>query len=379
MSKLISGIFLLAIALSAGCRPSYAAPPRWISFETGANVKTMALDGKLLWLGLANGIIRFDTRDIEQGPAPRHEVFTAQNTAGGLLSNGVYKIIPDGRGGVWIGTYGGGLSHRNSSGGWRVSTPYGSGIPARYGSDWSIAAAGTALADLWVYDIYQDEKGRLWLATWKGLSVLEEDRFRTFTTDDGLADDWVYAIARDSNGTFWLGTEGGLNRFDGKHWSTFTHRDGLGADVPGAGRSAESPGGDPGAGYGHHGGEKRNIGANPNFILDLAIDRQGAVWIGTWGAGLSRFLPKNRSGRQWTNFTSAQGLGGNFVHAVEIDRDGVVWAATNGGVSRLTGSGWTTYTTADGLLDNNVFSIVFDERGGRWFGTWRGVSYMTGE
>jgi ligand-binding sensor domain-containing protein len=122
----------------------------------------------------------------------------------------------------------------------------------------------------------------------------------------------------------------------------------------------------------HHTTEYKSIGqANPNYVLAIAIDRDGAKWFGTWGAGVSRF-----DGKQWKTFTKADGLGGNYIHALGVDYDGVLWAGTDGGASWYRDGRWRTYTTRDGLLDNNVFSMAFDKRGVRWFGTWKGLSKL---
>jgi len=64
----------------------------WVNFTTGANIKAMALEGDILWLGLSNGMIRYDTRTIDA-----HEVFTPASTNGGLMSKGIYTVKVDGQ------------------------------------------------------------------------------------------------------------------------------------------------------------------------------------------------------------------------------------------------------------------------------------------
>ncbi len=359
----LHAILLLLTVWGAACTPAPGARPsaRWTNFETGANVKTIALDGRYLWLGLPSGIIRYDSATHDT-----HEVYTAQRTHGGLLSNGVYTIRIDPQGRPWVGTYGGGLSLLDGDR-WLTYTPYGAGRVASYGSEWTRYPPGRGLGDLWVYDVAFDHDRTMWVATWKGLSRFDGVGFSTFTVDDGLVDKWVYAIAVDGDGSLWLGTEGGVNRFDGTHWTSYTHRDGLGADP--SHLSARQPVEPPSP---HHTSYDKAVAqANPNYVLAIAIDRNGHKWFGTWGAGLSRF-----DGTRWTTYTTAEGLGGNYVHALGIDREGLLWAGTDGGASWYDGRRWRTYTTRDGLLDNNVFSMAFDEHGSRWFGTWKGLSKL---
>jgi|SRR5579863_27303 len=346
----------LTLSINAAAR---IAPARFTNFETGANVKSLAFEGDTLWIGLSNGIIRYDTRTFLE-----HQIFTTRSTRGGLLSNGIYKVFVDHSGMKWFGTYGGGLSRFDGEN-WTTYTPYGGGS-TDYGAKWAKYQTGTGLGDLWVYDMMQDPAGAIWICTWKGVSRFDGQRFVTYTPRDGLVDKWVYALARDRQGVFWFGTEGGVSRFDGRKWTNYTHRDGLGAEL------ADAPS-EQGEAYSHHLREgKANRSANPNFVLSLAIDRSGVKWIGTWGAGLSRF-----DGRRWKTFTAGpRSIGGNFVHALAIDPQGRLFAATNGGLSIYDGEEWTTFTALDGLLDNNIFSIAFDPQGNAWLGTWKGLSKM---
>lgn len=309
-------------------------------------------------MGLANGIIRYDTSTQDQ-----YKIFTTRSTQG-LLANGIYKVTVDTQQKKWVGTYGGGLSRYDDTS-WQTFTPYGGG-KITYGEDWTVYPAGTGLGDLWVYDIFFDDDGSAWIATWKGVSHYDGQSFKTYTEEAGLLDKWVYAIAKDKEGLFWFGTEGGLNSFDGQNWKGYTHQDGLGAKI-----NIPEQSDDYDSGH-HQQQQKENRMGNPNYVLDIAVDHQNTKWIGTWGAGLSQF-----DGNQWTTYTAGSGtIGGNFVHALEVDSKGILWIGTDHGVTRYDGKTWETYTTREGLLDNNVFSIAFDQAGNKWFGTWSGLSKM---
>ncbi|MBI3610522.1 MAG: hypothetical protein HY204_07470 [Nitrospirae bacterium] len=358
-------------------QPTGAAPNEtpWLNFTTGANIKAMALEGGHLWMGLSNGMIRYDTQTPDS-----HEIFTPASTHGGLLSKGIYTLKVDKQGNKWIGTYGGGLTRYNEK-------------------TWKTYTVADGLGDQWIYDMVFDGD-LMWIATWKGVSVFDGHRFKNYTEKDGLLDKWVYAIALDHDHVFWFGTESGVNRFDGKRWSGYTHKDGLGAEVEpkaltasgndaptepvvSAVPSAEEAGSGadyPSSSYSsssvqhHMDPSKKNAGANANFVIAAAVGNDNAKWFGTWGAGLSRF-----DGKTWTTFTKKDGLGGNFIHTLTVDSDGNIWAGTNGGASWYDGRRWRNFSTDDGLVDNNVFSIVFDENGDRWFGTWQGLSRHRGK
>ncbi len=351
-----------------------AAHPKeetWTNFTTGANVKALALENDILWMGMPNGMIRYDTRTLDN-----HEVFTPASTNGGLMSKGIYTLKADKQGVKWIGTYGGGLTLFD-------------------GKTWKTYTVADGLGDQWIYDVVFD--GDLtWVATWKGVSVFDGQRFKTYTEKDGLLDKWVYSIALDHDHVFWFGTEAGVNRFDGKTWSGYTHKDGLGMEVAEAAPSAggnKAPASETAVSalpsleetdYGNAAGSpsmqhhadpgKKNIGPNPNFVISSAVGHDNAKWFGTWGAGLTRY-----DGKSWTTFTKKDGLGGNFIHALVVDVNGMIWAGTNGGVSWYDGTRWPNFSKGDGLVDDDVCSIGFGLKRDRCFGTWQGLSRHHGQ
>ncbi len=362
------------LSTSPASIPSASHPPTvqdWVNFSTGANIKTLALETDHLWLGMPNGVIRYDT-----GTEDTHEVYTTASTNGGLLSRGIYIIKVGPKGNKWIGTYGGGLTKFD-------------------GKTWKTYTVEDGLGDQWVYDIVFDRHGKMWVATWKGVSVFDGKSFTNYEEKDGLADKWVYAIALDHDGIFWFGTESGLSRFDpnqsGRNaWTTYNHEDGLGADlgpapsqtsgdqdqvVTGIPASEEDYGDYDSEAGGHHmDPSKRNIGPNPNFVIAALVDQHNHKWFGTWGAGLTRF-----DGKTWKTYTDADGLGGNFIHSLAVDQENHLWAGTSGGASWFDGEQWHNFDQQDGLLNNNVFSLAFDQKGRRWFGTWEGLSMFQGK
>ncbi len=332
----------------------------WTSWTIDAVVKALAVDGEILWIGTSNGLIRYDMQRDHQ---------TTYTTKDGLLSNMILVVRVDSKHHLWVGTYGGGLS-RFDGRQWLTFTPFGGGAAAAYGPAWARYGPGEGLGDLWVYDLAWDPQGRLWAATWKGVSVWDGTRWATYTPADGLVDKWVYALARDRQGVWWFGTEAGVSRFDGTHWQGFTHTEGLGGEVATQGPGRAYP---PFAGLHHEQPGKKVVDYNPNYVVASAVDAAGHLWFGTWGGGVSRF-----DGSRWTTYTTREGLAGNVVHAVAVGPDGQIWFGTNGGVSRFNGKTFTTLTVKDGLLANAVYTVAVGGQGHKWFGTVGGVSRYTG-
>lgn len=382
LTKLIFPLCFLGLSLSALWLSSHAAVSPssepddvveatpssgaiiWHHFSTKNDpIKTMAMDGDNLYMGTMKGIIRFNTRKRE------YEIYTPNNTDGGLTSRGIYMIAVDPHGNKWVGSYGGGLSRFD-------------------GEKWTRYTNADGLGDNWVYDIEFDRDGTMWVATWDGVSVFDGGHFTTYRVADGLPDKWVYSIALDRDGVFWFGTEAGVSRFDRKSWTTFNHKDGMGTEIqedPSRGKvvspipnpEATGSGGERGyesAGGNHHmTAGKQNVTANPNFIIASVVDRRNRKWFGTWGGGVARF-----DGRGWTNYTTADGLGGNHIFSLGLDPEGRVWAGTNGGASWFDGTRWKTINKSHGLQDDNVLSLLFDKKGRRWFGTAKGLSVFRG-
>ena len=366
--------------VSGEFRPSTLYPELWTSWAIGALVRALAVDPRHLWVGTTNGVIRYNRQDESQ---------TVYTTKDGLLSNIILTINPDlksqssapsGSGGrssgltgsgsgVWIGTYGGGLSHFDGAS-WKTYTPYGGGVTASYGVDWQPYQPGQGLGDLWVYDLAFDPRGTLWIATWKGVSRFDGKAFKTYKTEDGLVDAWVYTLSLDPKGYFWFGTEGGVTFYNRQRWKSWTHKDGLGATLPQEKEAVQAyPLPIP-----HHQEQSKQVQSyNPNYVISSVVDRQGNVWFGTWGAGLSRF-----DGKHWKNYTSHDGLSGNVINSLAIDRDGVLWIGTNGGVSRYAQRGFINYSKETGLLADTIYAIAIDDQNNKWFGTLGGLTRYTG-
>lgn len=64
--------------------------------------------------------------------------------------------------------------------------------------------------------IYEDKKGRFWIATTLGLNLFNRKKrsFTHFTEKDGLPNDMVYGILEDETNNLWLSTNKGISKFN---------------------------------------------------------------------------------------------------------------------------------------------------------------------
>ena len=117
-----------------------------------------------------------------------------------------------------------------------------------------------------------------------------------------------------------------------------------------------------------------------NDVRSILQDSKGNFWFGGIRSGVSRF-----DGKTFTTFTKAEGLAGADVRKIIEDKAGNIWIATNGGVSKLetsknyTGGTITNYSTNEGLSNNDVSNVAEDKAGNLWFTTTGGINKFDGE
>jgi len=109
------------------------------------------------------------------------------------------------------------------------------------------------------------------------------------------------------------------------------------------------------------------------FIVSLASDKQGNVWVGTEDKGVFRY---SAAKKQWTQFTTKDGLGDNNGYAICEDRLGRIWVGLlNHGVAVFNGESWKTYDVLEGPFGERVFDLAVSPIDGDvWMATSAGLS-----
>jgi ligand-binding sensor domain-containing protein len=374
----------LSLGLAAGCSkdapppptaqksepapaPAPAVPPTLHAvaehFEVGgfAYVRSLHVEGNILYVGVSTGVLVVNRKS--------GDVIRTFTRADGMRNNYAFVVRPGPGGTLWMGTNSGGLS-----------TFTGAGKMVNY-------LPKNGLADLWVYDVAFQAPDTVWLATWDGVNRIVGDpndkaHWTTYNVADGLANPWVYAIQIAADGTLWFGTEGGLSRLKDDRWTTWRHADGLGIPSP---KGTRAPAGKSGFGAvrpGDHAATEHSHDLttltasggetyNENYVFSLLLDNDGALWVGTWGAGVARF-----DGTRFVNYSQEDGLAGNVVYAIAQGPDGALWFGTNHGVSRYDGTHWVTYGKAEGLLGDDIYALAVDPDNMVWVGQKGGVTRL---
>lgn len=152
-------------------------------------------ENNILWLGTySGGLIKFNKKTKES---------TFYNTSNGLGSDKIFCISGNNTDTLFIGTRYGGLNIFNKKTEKAIS----------YFVD---KKCTSCISSNTVINIYDDQKGNLWLATESGLNKFQKksQKFITYYKHDGLPNDHIYSIIPDSEGYLWLSTNKGICRFN---------------------------------------------------------------------------------------------------------------------------------------------------------------------
>ncbi|UWZ84392.1 sensor histidine kinase [Occallatibacter riparius] len=319
------------------------------------------------------------------------EAFTQKD---GLTSDYVYSVLQDREGNVWIGTSGGldrfqqtpvvslplqPISHRGALPIPSLSSFTASAIAAdAHGGLWAAGRGpevllniqddriATQLRDQNVDCAYRDLDGVVWVATWRSILRISDERSDLIRPKPGTVaykyhsvepvgqgqtlrqidlpkaggitvseQSRVKALTRDASGRLWISTESGTFRLERSSWT-----------------SLESLGGPRGT-------------ANAEFT-----DSSGKIWFGF--ANQVAMLDGNRlrlfaakDGVQVGTITTIQGRGANL------------WIGGEFGLESFDGSRFHPIAPSDGSAFDGVSGLVVDSEGGLWFSDNRGIIHIS--
>jgi signal transduction histidine kinase/ligand-binding sensor domain-containing protein len=351
---------------------------------TSDDVCCLAASGGGLWIGTADGVLRWQDGQLHH-----------YGTADGLASSAVELITATRGGGLGVKTADGwslwdqarfrrlqtapaelsadgGSRAASGNASWRFSSTMvtaggrewrvGQALPAgriqtvlvdREGLAWvgmngglfvlnaekAAATPVTLLSGNSVLSLFEDTEGNHWVGTeTSGLHVL---RRLAFHGEASLADQAVTSVVQTKDGSIWVGTrDAGLRR---------VRADGNVEQIP------ESK-------------------LTSGVILCLAPEWSGGLWVGT-PDGLN-YIDTSGSVRR---ITSADGLPDDYIRALVGDSDGSVWVGTRQGLAHVQKFGQhlsiRTLTTKDGLGGDLIGALMF-KSGELWAATSGGLSVV---
>ena len=266
-----------------------------------------------IWISTPSGLDRF-----------REFPVSTLNANHGLSSTVVGAVLAARDGSVWISTYGGLNRWHNG----QVTAYHERTKPTVKGVR---EIVGSGLPDQGLRSLFEDNRGRIWVSTVRGIGYMENERFISIKDvpggtivsidEDKMGDLW---IANEAIGLFHLLRGGGVQQIS---WAALGHKD---------------------------------------HVATLAADPfQGGVWLGFHLGGVADLVRD----KILASYTAADGLGPGRVNHLRFDQSGALWAATTGGLSRLKEGHLATINTKNGLPCDAVHSVIEDNAHAFWLNT----------
>jgi len=234
-----------------------------------------------------------------------------------------------------------------------------------------------ALQALNEYKLSFDEMGRLMLLTEMGLWTLTDKSLSRMTTEDGLSTNVVNSHFIDREKNTWVGTNnGGLNRLKPKIFKTFAKEDGMFED--GATAMIELKAGSILIGNNCKGTSEFYNGVFVNSLpqlkndvctWSLMEDKQGRLWVGTYGGGVSVY----RKDGGIDNYRVTSGLSDNVIFAMYPDSKGNVWIGTAKGLTCFANQ---KFTVLDTSFRHKITHIAESKNAGLWLCTDIGLAQI---
>ncbi|MBA4407490.1 histidine kinase [bacterium] len=368
-AKYLFSVLFISLVISFSTSSQSANNPetfqfRQIKVEDGlsqSSVNCMLQDRKgFLWFGTANGLNRYDGYNFSVYVNDPLDTTT-------ISDNGILSLFEDNDGFIWIGTAGGILNKYDRKKGTFIRYYFTDAIQTDEDPDekyFDFPLPYSRINNNSITVITQDEKGFFWIGTWgKGLVKYDasNNKFEFFhhtkKQSSGFHSNRVKAILPDENGNIWVGTLGG-------------------------GIFKLSSSGDQ-TRIQNYLNNSNAYSLSDNKVLSLFKDRGGDLWIGTYNGGLNRlgkqFLeeePSKARFERFVNIPNKNSLSNNIVTAIMQDRNGMLWIGTfGGGVNRLNLSNKIfTVLKNDPQIQttvskNDILSLMEDRSGTLWVGT----------
>ena len=270
-----------------------------------------------LWTGSFYGGVNY--------VSPIGKRFEGFSIANGLTGNVISRFCEDGHGRVWIASDDGGVMCYSPSEQRFINYPH-----QDYLSKRNAHALMVDGQDLWI-GTYSD-----------GVIVLDTEtgnmRHYIHSNDPRSLDNYSsYAIHRDKTGNIWVGTMQGLNRYDPKT-ETFEHH-----------------------------------GRIEAMIIDIDEDDKGCLWLSTEGLGLWRYQPDTK---QWKTYRYADDdnhtLSSDEVHCALVAEDGNLWVGTSGGLCSYDRKK-DRFERLHLDIPNQHITGIIEDHGALWLSTERGI------
>ena len=253
-----------------------------------------------------------------------------------LTGNAVREICPDQKGNLWIGTEDGGLSRYN--------------MTASHFTNYKPLGSFTDISTSNIHGLLT-VGNRLLVGTFEhGLDVMDITtgkviKHHTVFTDTALKSNFFYTIFQNKRGDILAGTSRGLYVYN-----LSSNKFVISTSVPPF-----------------------------SFYTTILEDSGGTIWVGSYREGLYYYNPlTGASGNFRYNPKDANSLSNNKVNRIFEDRNRCLWIATENGLCELNSNRRTfrRITTLNGLPSNVIYAMLEDSKNNMWISTSKGLVCM---
>ncbi|CAG0124978.1 hypothetical protein RHDC2_00826 [Rhodocyclaceae bacterium] len=203
-----------------------------------------------IWIATWSGVNRVRGGALDD--ISKWDLFTVENTHGGLPNDWVYGLAEGRNGDIWLATEGGMALFANGK--WEnwnhakggVGAPYEkvksaitfrndmgkvSDHHAKQKKEMGLENVDVAYNPNYIVSLVVDHNGQVWAGTWGGgVSRYDGKRWTNYSTAEGLPGDHVFMLHEDANQQLWIGTNKGLAMWQDGKFKVLTRADGLYAD-----------------------------------------------------------------------------------------------------------------------------------------------------
>ncbi len=324
--------------------------------KVGWHIHTLyELSGEYICIGCDDGVVRLNAKTREWTK---------------FDDRFVYAITSDTEGGLWIGTFYGGVKYLSPVG--------------RRFDGFSI---DDGLAGNVISRFCEDKRGRIWIASDDGGLICylpNERRFTSYPHQDQLSKRNVHALCVDDDGNLWIGTytdgvmvlnpeTGQLRQYlqtDDPHTidnsSSYaiyldSHKQLWVATMEGL------------CLYDRQKDNFIRIGKTNAITIDIDEDQEGNLWLSTQGEGLWLYERKTQQLRNFRSESNKEtSLPDKEVNCCHIDQKGQLWIGTFAGLC-IYDKKLNCFQRVDlDLPSQNIMSII-EDNGALWLTTERGI------
>ena len=330
-----------------------------------------------LLIGSDDGLLLFNTLTCE------HQLFTEDETNPYSLSNRfVYPIVKDREGGIWVGTYYGGVNYLSPNTGQFECFAH---------SRFYNSVNGTVIGRF-----CEDSSGYIWIASDDGgLSRFspKDKQFNHYMPDEhrnSLSYHNVHALCMDDD-DLWIGTyTGGVNVLNTKTgaFRVYTTRGGDLTTLDGTSSYAIFRDREKRiwvtsmAGINLYNREEDNfirVKDLESLTIDIDQDADGNIWFATQGKGLFKHNPDKKTWKNYLHSNAPGALVNDQVNCVLIDGNGNMWVGMMNGLCKYNAEEDRFEAIPLDIPSRNICGIVEDQRV-LWLTTTKGlVRYAPGE